>query len=157
MCPSGNESVQVSIVCLYLYCSWKSNYKGGNVYISLPGITVPQLCACPKPGPGFPTLFIIAFCVHWVKVMGDCSFCWCWWNCWSSHHFPFITIQMLWIWTEYFGGSFFMFMYTNNLPCLLRNVMQFKIYGVITSKGTHTRVWIWNPKERSQKSSSLIF
>jgi len=61
---SGNESVQVSIVCLYLYCSWISNYKGGKVGISLPGITVPPFCACPKPGPGFPTSYTMAFCVH---------------------------------------------------------------------------------------------
>ena len=22
------------------------------------------------------------FCVHWVKLRGDCSFCWYLWNCW---------------------------------------------------------------------------
>ena len=21
--------------------------------------------------------------VHWVKLRGDCSFCWYWWNCWT--------------------------------------------------------------------------
>ena len=24
------------------------------------------------------------FCVQWVKMKGDCSFCWYWWNCWPS-------------------------------------------------------------------------
>jgi len=24
------------------------------------------------------------FCVQWVKVRGDCSFCWYWLNCWPS-------------------------------------------------------------------------
>jgi hypothetical protein len=24
------------------------------------------------------------FCVQWVKVRGDCSFCWYWWSCWLS-------------------------------------------------------------------------
>jgi hypothetical protein len=30
------------------------------------------------------------FCGHWVKMRGDCSFCWYWWNCWHSL-FLFIT------------------------------------------------------------------
>jgi hypothetical protein len=25
-----------------------------------------------------------SFCVQWVKVKGDCSLCWYWWNCWPS-------------------------------------------------------------------------
>ena len=24
------------------------------------------------------------FCVQWVKMRGDCSFRWYWWNCWPS-------------------------------------------------------------------------
>jgi hypothetical protein len=24
--------------------------------------------------------FMIFFCVHWDRMRGDCSFCWCWWN-----------------------------------------------------------------------------
>jgi hypothetical protein len=23
-------------------------------------------------------------CVHWTTVIGYCSFCWYWWNCWLS-------------------------------------------------------------------------
>ena len=23
-------------------------------------------------------------CIQWVKMRGDCSFCWYWWNCWPS-------------------------------------------------------------------------
>jgi hypothetical protein len=56
--------------------------KRGRVGITLTGLTPPYLCACPKPGPGFPTSYIwVFFCFRWVEVRGDCLFCWYWWNC----------------------------------------------------------------------------
>jgi hypothetical protein len=27
---------------------------------------------------------VLLFCVQWMKMRGDCSFCWYWWNCWPS-------------------------------------------------------------------------
>jgi hypothetical protein len=34
--------------------------------IPLNGLTLPHFCACPKPGPEFPTFYvmIVFFCVH---------------------------------------------------------------------------------------------
>jgi hypothetical protein len=56
--------------------------KRGRVGITLTGLTPPYLCACSKPGPGFPTSYIwVFFCFRWVEVRGDCLFCWYWWNC----------------------------------------------------------------------------
>jgi hypothetical protein len=26
--------------------------------------------------------YVVFFCVQWVQVTGDCSFCLYWWNCW---------------------------------------------------------------------------
>jgi len=31
---------------------WTSIYQEGRIWISLTGLTPPQFCACPKPGPG---------------------------------------------------------------------------------------------------------
>ena len=47
----------------------------------------PHLCACPKPGPGFPrTLFIVInfYFASWFNIRSGCSLCWYWWNCWPS-------------------------------------------------------------------------
>ena len=57
---------------------------------------------CPKPELGFPTSYFVVphFCVHWVEVAGDCSFCWFWWwNCWPSlfklyFHSPFMLCNI---------------------------------------------------------------
>jgi len=27
---------------------------------------------------------LFLFCVQWVKVRADCTFCWYWWNYWPS-------------------------------------------------------------------------
>ena len=42
------------IVCLYMYCRWRSRYQGRRVGIPLTGLTPPLVCVCPKPGPGLP-------------------------------------------------------------------------------------------------------
>jgi len=49
--------------------------------IPLTGLAPPLFCACPKPGPEFPTSYVI--CVQSVNARGDCAFYWCWWNCWN--------------------------------------------------------------------------
>ena len=76
--------------------------------IPLTGLISPHFCACPKPGPGFPTpYFVVLFVfydlrrevvatflyacakpvsgfqkpyVQWSEVRGDCSFYLYWWN-----------------------------------------------------------------------------
>ena len=57
-----------------------------SYYINfLEKITLPHVCACPKQGPGFPLILCGLFsCVQWVKVRGDYSLCWYWWNCGPS-------------------------------------------------------------------------
>jgi hypothetical protein len=48
------------IVCLYMYCRWRSSYqKEGRIVIPLTGITPPHVCACSKPGHGFSTTYHI--------------------------------------------------------------------------------------------------
>ena len=39
-------------------------------------LTLPHCCACPKPGPAFPTSYVMVFLclVSSVKMRGDCSF-----------------------------------------------------------------------------------
>jgi hypothetical protein len=38
-----------------MYCVWRSR---GRVGMPLNGLTPPYLCACPKPGSGFPTSYV---------------------------------------------------------------------------------------------------
>ena len=51
--------MRIFIVCLYLYCRWRSGYQNGRVWIPLTGLTTQHFDACPKPGPGFPTSYIV--------------------------------------------------------------------------------------------------
>jgi hypothetical protein len=43
-----------------------------------PFIARPHFCVCPKPGPAFPTSYIVALFlwVQWVKMRGFCSCFW---------------------------------------------------------------------------------
>jgi hypothetical protein len=49
----GNESVQVFlIVCLYMYCRWRSSYQEGRIGILVTGLKPPHVsCAYTKPVP----------------------------------------------------------------------------------------------------------
>ena len=40
-----------------------SSYQEGWVVILLTGLTPPHFCACPKPGHGFPTSYVVVFVV----------------------------------------------------------------------------------------------
>ena len=43
----------------------------------LTGLTLTHFCACLKPAPGFPTLYVVIFCcvlLTSVKMRGDCLF-----------------------------------------------------------------------------------
>ena len=99
---SGSEYVHVFfIVCLYMYCRWRSSYQDGSVEIPLTSLTgaypksgsgqdgsveIPLTSltgACPKSGSGFPTSYVVALFVvseFSYKRRGDCSLCWYWWN-----------------------------------------------------------------------------
>jgi hypothetical protein len=83
---SGSESVQVFIVCLYMYCRWRSSYQNRRVGIPLTALNLTLFCACSKPGPGFPTWYVGVFLcsVSSFMMRGDCSFCWYWWYWWTS-------------------------------------------------------------------------
>ena len=62
-----------------------SSYREGYVGIPLVGLTSPLFCVCPKSEPGLLKSHVVnCFRVQWVKMRADCSFCWCWWNCWPS-------------------------------------------------------------------------
>jgi hypothetical protein len=50
----------LSFVCMY--CRWKTSYQMRRVGIPW---TLPHLCACPNPGTGFPSSFIVVF---WCSV-----------------------------------------------------------------------------------------
>jgi len=36
------------LLFVYIYCHWVSNYKEGKVGISITGLTLSRLCACPR-------------------------------------------------------------------------------------------------------------
>jgi hypothetical protein len=42
--------------------------------IPLTGLTHPHFYACPKPGPGFPTSYVVLCSASSVKMRGDFSF-----------------------------------------------------------------------------------
>ena len=67
--------------CLYL----RSNYQEGRVRIPLTSLTLPHLCACPKPEPWFLKSYVVVFFMFnelgWEVIV---CFCWYWWNCWPS-------------------------------------------------------------------------
>jgi hypothetical protein len=66
------------IVCLYMYCCWRSSYQEGRAKVPLTCISPPHLCACPKPESGFLTSHVMVFSlcsVSLVKMRGECSLC----------------------------------------------------------------------------------
>ena len=70
---TGSKSVQVFfIICLNMYCCWRSSYKKGRVGIPLTG-------SVPSQGPVLPTSHMV-FCVQQIqlRLRGGCSFCWNW-------------------------------------------------------------------------------
>ena len=43
-------------------CHWVSSYQERTeTGIPLTGVTPPHVCACPKPGPGFPMSYVLVF------------------------------------------------------------------------------------------------
>ena len=98
MCPTALEGFTEKHMYFKIKISENSNtnyrllpleisYQDGRVRIPLESLTPPHFCACPKPGAGFPMLYVMVFfivCVQWVNMRSDCSFCWNYWNCWRS-------------------------------------------------------------------------
>jgi hypothetical protein len=54
----ANLSIFLKIVCLYVL-RWRFNYLQGRVWVLFTGLNPPQLCAYPKPVPGFPTSYVV--------------------------------------------------------------------------------------------------
>ena len=65
---------------LFRYVTTRLNIKMREFVIPLTGLTTPRVCACPKPGPGFPTSYIVVLYmfsnlrwkvfVHFVHIGG---------------------------------------------------------------------------------------
>jgi len=65
------------IVYLYYLSVRDPVVKRKGLGIPLISVTPPHVCACPKLGLEFPTLYGVLFVcsVNSVKMRGDCSFC----------------------------------------------------------------------------------
>jgi hypothetical protein len=62
---------------------------GGFVYPT-------TFCACPMTRPRFlmPYICLGYFCIQCVKMRGDYSLHWYWWNCWPSLFLTFFPINL---------------------------------------------------------------
>ena len=50
------------IVCLYMYCCWRSSYQKARAKVPLTDLIPPHFCACPSQArTGFPTSYVIVF------------------------------------------------------------------------------------------------
>ena len=69
--------------------TWRDRGVGGFVYTT-------TFCACPMTGPRFlmPYICLGYFCIQCVKMRGDCSLHWYWWNCWPSLFLTFFPINL---------------------------------------------------------------
>ena len=53
-----SQFVQVCCCCFFIYVlPLRSNYQ--EVWIPLTGLTLPHICACPTPGPGFLMSYVM--------------------------------------------------------------------------------------------------
>ena len=76
MWPYLNVPLKGHIRQVWLYI-FSTIIQTGRIQIPLTDLTLPQFCACPKPGPEFPMSYVmVLFCVQWLEVRGDSSFCW---------------------------------------------------------------------------------
>jgi hypothetical protein len=57
------EANLCSFLVVCLYCRWRSSYQERWVEITLTSLIPPHFCACLKPGPGFPTSYVVVFFV----------------------------------------------------------------------------------------------
>ena len=60
--------------------------KMGQVAVPITGLTpVTFLYPFQTRSWILNVIYRVFFSVQWFEVRGDYSFCWYWWNCWSSH------------------------------------------------------------------------
>jgi hypothetical protein len=79
---------------MYKVCGYKltSSYKEKMAVKTLNCLTSTHFCACPIRHGLYCAQWVHSrwkvlvhnCCVQWVKVRGDCLFCWYWWNWWPS-------------------------------------------------------------------------
>ena len=74
---SSSESEYVEsflIISLYTYFCLRSHYQKGYAMIPLSGLIPSQVCVCPKPGPEFPTSYVLVFVMFdqlkWEIIVG---------------------------------------------------------------------------------------
>ena len=62
--------VNIFILCSYdQYYHWRSSYQEGSNWIWLTRLTLQHFCACLKPGPGFPMLYVVVlFYFQWFEM-----------------------------------------------------------------------------------------
>ena len=74
-------------------CFFQKIFLRRGVGIPLTGLTLPNFCACPKPGPGFPLIWPGLFYVQWVEMRDACLFCWYRWTITVLTFFPYLYNQ----------------------------------------------------------------
>jgi len=72
-------TVNVHKICLHInIVDWFTSTSAISAFHHFSGLTPPHFCACPKPGPGFPTSYVMVFFMFNYLKRCNCSFCWCW-------------------------------------------------------------------------------
>ena len=62
------------IVCFYLYCCWRHNYKFTR-------LTPSPFCVRLKTDPECPLPYVLSlYLCFMIKMRSSCLFCWYWWN-----------------------------------------------------------------------------
>jgi len=102
------------IICLYLYCHWRSSYQEEEGWEPINQFN-PATFACLSLVRTWISNIIHVclglFYLQCVEIRDDCSFCWCWWNCWPSLFKLSFHKVLLWrqnklllqIWSVQFG------------------------------------------------------
>ena len=76
---------RLCIVCLYMYCRWRSKHPEGIIGIPLAGLISQHICGNPTPGPEFLMSYVVVFSIFdELRSEVKCFLCWYWWNCWPS-------------------------------------------------------------------------
>ena len=81
----GSKSAQIFfILCLYMYCHWRSIYQKGEDCDSI-NWSNPATCLSMSQSRTYISnvIYVVVFCMlKWVEIRGDCSFYWYWWYYW---------------------------------------------------------------------------
>ena len=111
-----NQSQQ-HFLCLCINLSYTFPTVVLLFYFVIPffGLTPSHYCACPKPGPGFPTSYVVVF----LCLMRGSLPCWYWWNYWPSkfklsfHNLVFLSLINIFSWIiKYSKGNFKNFLWS---------------------------------------------